>query len=86
MIMLVKYIALQWDNHQGGSGVPFENVLTIEVNQFEQLHKAYKIAESEVLKCVNFVQFGQASSQGYKIISVELVKPISASEELTTNN
>ena len=84
MILLVKYIALQWDNHQGGSGRTFENVLTIEINQFEQLHKVYDFVESEVLKDVNLVQFGQAAKQGYKIISIELVKPVSASEELTS--
>jgi hypothetical protein len=83
MILLVKYIALQWDNHQGGSGRAFENVLTIEVNQFEQLHKAYETAKSEVLKAVNLVQFGQATMQGYKIVSVELVKPISCGDYVT---
>lgn len=84
MILLVKYIALQWDNHQGGSGRVFESVLTIEINQFEQLYKAYEIAQSEALKAVNLVQFGQATAQGYKIVSIELVKPISGSDAVTT--
>lgn len=79
MIILVKYIALQWDNVQGGQGRTFENTLMIEVNQFEQLNKVYEIAEREVLKAVNLVQFDQADKFGYKILSVEIAKPISAS-------
>lgn len=81
MIILVKYIALQWDSVQGGQGRTFENTLMIEVNQFEQLHKAYEIAEQEVLKSVNLVQFDQADKFGYKILSVEIAKPISAQKE-----
>lgn len=80
MIILVKYIALQWDNHQGGQGRTFENTLTIEVNQFEQLHKVYDLAIYEVEKAVNLVQFGQVNKFGYKILSIELVNPISANK------
>lgn len=85
MIILVRYIALQWDNVQGGRGRTFENTLTIEINQFEQLHRAYEIAEAEVLKAVNLVQFDQADKFGYKILSVEIVKPISASLQESKN-
>lgn len=85
MIILVKYIALQWDNVQGGQGLTFENMLTIEINQFEQLHRVYEIAEAEVLKAVNLVQFDQADKFGYKILSVEIAKPISASLQESKN-
>lgn len=78
MILLVRYIALQWDNVQGGRGRTFENILTIQINQFEQLHKAYEIAEREVFKAVNLVQFEQADKFGYQILSIEIVKPISS--------
>lgn len=85
MILLVRYIALQWDNVQGGQGRTFENILTIEINQFEQLHKAYEIAEREAFKAVNLVQFDQADKYGYKILSVEIAKPISASYQESRN-
>jgi hypothetical protein len=85
VIIHVTYIALQWDNHQGGQGRTFENKLLIDINQFEQLHKAYEIAEREIEKAVNLVQFGQANQYGFKIISIELVKPISAQQDEVGN-
>lgn len=85
MIILVKYIALQWDNHQGGQGRTFENTLTIDINQFEQLYKVYELAVVEVEKAVNLVQFGQVNEFGYKILSIELVKPISANKSEVLN-
>lgn len=81
MIILVKYIALQWDNVHGGQGRTFENTIAIEINQFEQIHKAYEIAERAVFDAVNLVQFDQADKFGYKILSVEIAKPISSSSD-----
>lgn len=86
MILHITYIALQWDNYQGGQGRPFENKLLIEVNQFEQLHKAYEIAVREVLKAVSLVHFDQPDKYGFKILSIELIKPVSGQESEIENN
>ena len=80
MIIKVKYIALQWDNVQGGQGRPFENTILIEASQFEQLHKVYELANLAVINAVNSVQFNQAGEFGFKILSIELDKPVSASK------
>lgn len=82
MIILVKYTALQWDNHQGGQGRVFENTLVIEVNKFEQLNMVYEIANIEVKKAVDLVQFGQSNEYGYKILSIELTKPIGINKQI----
>ena len=80
MIIKVRYIALQWDNVQGGQGRPFENTVLIEVNQFEQIHKVYELANLAVLNAVNSVQFNQACEFGFKILSIEIMEPVSASK------
>lgn len=77
MILKVNYIAIQYDNHQGGQGRPFENSILVEVNQFEQLHSAYSIAESALTESLKEVAFYQHEYKDYKILSIELVKPIS---------
>ena len=81
MILQVTYTALQWDNVQGGSGRIFENKLLIDINQFEQLHKAYEIAVKKVLEKVALVQFDQVDKYGFQITSIELIKPESAQND-----
>ena len=84
MILCVNYIAIQWDNHQGGSGRPFENKLLVEVNQFQQLHEAYSAAVDALTKSLSDISMGQSEYKDFKILSIEIIKPASTQHDTTS--
>lgn len=48
MIVEINYTALQWDNHQGGSGKPITGRKLLELSETEELGNLESIARVEI--------------------------------------
>lgn len=53
MLLKIKYMAIQVDNYQGGSGRPFEDYIYIDIGNSTTASEMYEIAEKQLLQLVN---------------------------------
>lgn len=51
MIVTINYRAIKWDNHQGGSGMPFQDKVVHEIIQDATLIET-KVEVSEILSAL----------------------------------
>ena len=67
-LLKIKYMAIQWDNYQGGSGRPFEDEEHIEINGHNTVSDIERII-SKVFE----IKEKDTWFHLFKIISVQLI-------------
>jgi len=69
MIIKVKYRAIQWDNHQGGSGRPYNSELLYNEDEYLTLDEMYNNALDQLADLGRDTWIGEV-----RLISISIIK------------
>jgi len=75
MVVEIKYMALQWDNHQGGSGRPFEGRLLRRMDADSTLIQLQEFAIEELNK---EQKYNVQVIGDYKLVEIVVADPEAA--------